>query len=285
VKGEEKPPGRFYRVIKRLGWIEGGRLGPGGQWEGGEPVTYEPGDTVYLGDHEVESIYHKLEALDDAGRAILEKARAKRERPAKRIASLNADQRSTLAWALAKTKVVVHGEGLKETLLWAILNGAELPNDLESREWLCDALAGKLDPARGRGRPRKKQGRDMIRSAVEHGIAEVYRRWFADFQRDRDLAWLHYDALRLQKEHPDAAVWDGVFFLHTEEGRQSYVTALTDLGARPCPPATQRGAPTARELALRATAEECSQRWKDVAGKPLTPDVVARIVTRAKKSE
>lgn len=66
--------GRRYRVVERLPWIEGGRPAP---------VIYEPGDTVYVDDQEVASIYRKLEAIDDEGRAILEAARAKAPAPAK----------------------------------------------------------------------------------------------------------------------------------------------------------------------------------------------------------
>lgn len=85
MKGEEKPPGRPYRVLKRLPWIEGGRPAPAPEfWEGGEGVIYEPGDTIYLHDEDLKSLYHKLEAMDDAGRALLEEARAKAEGPAKR---------------------------------------------------------------------------------------------------------------------------------------------------------------------------------------------------------
>lgn len=199
------------------------------------------------------------------------------------IASLDAEQRSSLAWALVETKLR-QGEGLKETLLWSIRNGAHLLDDLEFRTWFADALEGKLDPERGRGRPRKKQCWDMVRAATEHGIGEAYRRWLSAFQRDRDLAWLRFEALRLHEEQPDAAVWRRAFDLGTEAERRSYAAALADLGARPCPPA-QRGAETARDFALRATVEEYRHRWMKVAGKPLTSSVVGRILTRAKKSE
>src|SRR5918999_290140 len=81
-----KSPGRRYRVIKRMPWIEGGTPAPPGSrtlWEGGKDVIYEPGDAVYVDDREVASIYHYLEAFDEAGRAILEEARAKAKTPAK----------------------------------------------------------------------------------------------------------------------------------------------------------------------------------------------------------
>ena len=75
--------GRLYRVVERLPWIEGGRPTPEG-WEGGKDVVYEPGDTAYIDDQGVASIYHHLEAMDETGRALLEEARAKAEGPAQR---------------------------------------------------------------------------------------------------------------------------------------------------------------------------------------------------------
>lgn len=49
--------------------------------------------------------------------------------------------------------------------------GAKLPDDMEERAWIVDALEGKLDPKRGRGRPRKKTRRndvwDYVRGSME----------------------------------------------------------------------------------------------------------------------
>jgi hypothetical protein len=279
--------GRQYRVLKRLPWIEGGRPGPGFTWEGGEAVVYEPGDTVYVDDDDPDlaSIYYKLEAIDDAGRALLEEARARAEVPAERtsVAGLDAEQRSSLAWALARKKVA-EGEGLKEVLIWAIRNGAQLPDDFKTRNWIADVLEGKHEPKRGKGRPRKQPRPDLIQAIVENGIAEAYHRWLEAFQRDRVLGWLRFEAIRLRQEKPDAAVWRRKSDLGTEEGRRSFAAAVTDLGARPCPP-TMRGAESARDLALKATAQERRAVWESTAGKRLTPSGVARIVTRAKKSE
>ncbi|MBW8878303.1 MAG: hypothetical protein JF614_25345 [Acidobacteria bacterium] len=71
--------GRRYRVVKRFRWIEGGRPAPGDGWEGGESVAYEPGDTVHMEDQDLEGMYPYVcvEALDEAGGAVLEEARAK----------------------------------------------------------------------------------------------------------------------------------------------------------------------------------------------------------------
>lgn len=76
--------GRLYRVVKSFRWIEGGKPAPPPQWwEGGEVVFYEPGDTVYMDDQDLPNLYHKLEAIDDEGRAILEDVCAKVNAPAK----------------------------------------------------------------------------------------------------------------------------------------------------------------------------------------------------------
>lgn len=75
--------GRLYRVVERFPWIEGGRPAPEPQWwEGGKDVIYEPGGIVYIDDQDVADIYHKLEAIDEAGRLALEEIRAKAEGPA-----------------------------------------------------------------------------------------------------------------------------------------------------------------------------------------------------------
>jgi hypothetical protein len=199
------------------------------------------------------------------------------------IAPLDPDERSDLAWALAAERKR-RGEGEREALIWAIRYGARLPDDLETRAWVADVLEGKHDPVRGRGRPKKQTRPDLIRAIVEHGIQETYNRWLNGFQRDREWAWLQAEAQRLRQAQPDAAVWRRLLDLGTEEGRQYFETALADLGARPCPPAA-RGAEMARELAIAATVERYSQVWRGVEDKPLTPSIVARIVTRAKKSE
>jgi hypothetical protein len=66
-----------YRVVKRFAWIEGGKPAPPPEfWEGGEGVTYEPGDTVEFEEEDLPGIYRRLEALDDAGRAAIEELRA-----------------------------------------------------------------------------------------------------------------------------------------------------------------------------------------------------------------
>jgi hypothetical protein len=202
------------------------------------------------------------------------------------ITSLDAEERSALVWDLAYTKIL-RGEGKKETLIWAIRNGARLPDDSESREWIADALEGKLDPERGRGRPKKRQSYDMVRSAVENSIARTYRDLLGLFQHDREGAWLVTERWRLREEQPDAALWRRreMNDLDTDEARRSCAADLAKLGARKCPPKT-RGGEAARELALKTTAERYGKRWKGLTGKSLTAYVVARIVTtRAKKSK
>ncbi len=74
---------RLYRVVKRMSWMEGGTPAPERPelWEGGKAVVYEPGATVYIDDQEAALTYHDLEAMDDAGRANLEEARARAEAP------------------------------------------------------------------------------------------------------------------------------------------------------------------------------------------------------------
>src|SRR5262249_15106169 len=199
--------GHRYRVVKRLRWIEGGKPAPGGDgWEGGRSVTYEPGDTIYLEDEDLSGVYWYVAPTDDIGRTALEEARAEAEKPPEFVASLAPEQCNFLAWELAFKKIR-QGEDLRKSLAWAIRNGADLPEDPEFRAWFADAIEGKHDPERGKGRPRKLERWDMIRAAVELGIAECYRKWHAAFEDDPELAWLRAQALRLRQKQPDAEAW------------------------------------------------------------------------------
>lgn len=90
---------RRYRVIQRMPWIEGGQPAPEGGWEGGKRVVYEPGDTIEVDDQELASLCHKLEAIDDAGRAALEEARAKAKVSVQRSFVADFDQ-NTIEWLI-----------------------------------------------------------------------------------------------------------------------------------------------------------------------------------------
>lgn len=130
--------GRLYRVVNRLPWMEGGRPTPGG-WEGGEVVFYEPGDTVFIDDLEVASHYHQLEAMDEAGRAILEEARAKAKEPARItfVADLDQNDVEWLTCALDEKRraygheivrnYVVRCDGTKELLSTRYVPANPLP--------------------------------------------------------------------------------------------------------------------------------------------------------------
>lgn len=285
--------GRRYRVVKTLPWIEGGRPAPdrASLWEGGRDVVYKPSVTAFLEDQELAGTYHHLEAIDDAGRVALEQVRAKAEAPARIIfvADLQPAGRSNLAWALASSEAA-RGEDLRGVLLKAIRNGAALPADPEFRNWFADVLEGKHAPKRARGRPRKPPRPDYLQRVFEEGIADASRKWFEAFERDRELAWLQSEAIRLREEYPDSSVWRRRHYdLGREEDRQAFESALKGLGAEPCPKKL-RGERASRELALSATALEYQARWKSVSGKKLTAHSVARIVTaersrRARKPE
>jgi hypothetical protein len=200
------------------------------------------------------------------------------------LTSLSPEEHSSITWSLVAAKMR-RGEGLKETLLWAIRNCVELPPDPHFRAWLAVGLEGTLDPKRGRGRPRKHQQPDFNRASVEGGIRTAYDDWLKAFQRDRECAWLRAEARRLRDELPDAPVWRHVHDLGREDGRKSFKVALAELGARPCPLAGLQGAETARDLALDATMAQWRSRWKDLTGMRLTLSVIRRIVTRANNSD
>jgi hypothetical protein len=95
---EMSSPSRLYRVVKGFPWIEGGS--PELQWKDGQAVAYEPGDTVYLEDQDLPTMYLYLKGIDDAGRAALEEVRAKAEAPSRFTAVADIDP-STCEWARA----------------------------------------------------------------------------------------------------------------------------------------------------------------------------------------
>jgi hypothetical protein len=278
-----RPPGRWYRVVERLLWIEGGKPGARPrEWEGGEVVTYEPGDTVYMEDSDLrDGVPLYLEGIDDAGRAVLEEIR-KAKAPARQIpvGSLDAEERNDLIWLLTESKA--GQEGWKDALIWAIRNGFRLPDDLEFRGWFADVLEGKLDPKRGRGRPPKPETWDLSRVFLEKGIADAYQTWLSRFEHDREWAWLLCEAARIRQEKPDAVL--ARYNYDIEEEKRAFKAALSELGARRCPPAG-RGAETARELAFKATVQEYRKRWKSRTGEKLKESTVARIVTRVNEYE
>ncbi len=117
---QEKGPGRWYRVVERFPWIEGGKPGAQpGEWEGGQHVVYEPGDTVHIEDSDLrDGVPLYLEGIDDAGRAALEKAK----KPARQIAVADLDPSTVefLTRALEEKRRAVLEEGSIETTTWAV---------------------------------------------------------------------------------------------------------------------------------------------------------------------
>jgi hypothetical protein len=277
--------GRLYRVVERFPWIDGGKPGAQpGEWEGGQHVVYEPGDTVYIEDSDLrDGVPLYLEGIDDAGRAALEKVRAKAKAPARQISTLGAEEESgnLLIWGLAEAKA--KEEGWKDALIWAIRNGFRLPDDWEFRGWFADVLEGKLDPKRGRGRPPKPETWDLGRVFLEKGIASAYQTWFSRFEHDREWAWLLCEAARIRQEKPDAVL--ARYNYDIEEERRAFEAALSELGADLCPPKLRGSKDTPRELALKATAQEYRKRWESQTGEVLNKDAVARIVTRVREYE
>jgi hypothetical protein len=95
--------GRLYRVVKRFPWRKGGNPMPEGGWEGGESVAYEPGDTVHLEDQDLElGMYFYVEALDEAGRAVLEAVRANKGLRSTAVADISLENAGLLARALRR---------------------------------------------------------------------------------------------------------------------------------------------------------------------------------------
>ncbi len=193
------------------------------------------------------------------------------------ISAFSQEARSRLAWALAFR----NSDDPKAAIIRAIRNGATLPDDYEERQLIADVLEGKHTPKRERGRPKERNRWSLEHAIVERAIAEDYNRWLERFQRDRELAWLGFEALRLHDEHPDASVWRRGFDLGEEKDRRAYCEELKVLGAGPCPPRLQ-GGKTPRDLAQAATVRQRAARWKALTGNALTPANVARIVSRTR---
>lgn len=129
-----------YRVLKELPWIEGGRPVPFG-WEGGRVVVYQPGDTVEVDDRELDGVYHRIEAIDDGGRSVLEAARAKANQPAQTIAVADLHPRMVEWMSRAQDERLRDQGRLAELCLRMIDRG-----DAPSREDLAAALEAPEPP-------------------------------------------------------------------------------------------------------------------------------------------
>jgi len=189
---------RRYRVIKRLPWIDGGRLAPGFNWEGGRYVVYEPGDTIEIDDREVASIYHKLEALDNAGSALLEAVRAKAEAPAQItfVADLHPRAVEWLTRALDEKQrksgnmrklvlgILARGEDPTDEDLAAALEEAPhepLPQELSG--YLAGVLRHRVWRKSGRKAPPRTTAEDLFIQSYYHLAVEELQERFAHQKR------------------------------------------------------------------------------------------------------
>jgi hypothetical protein len=165
-----KMPRHRYRVSQRLPWIEGGRPGPHFTWIGGKPVVYEPGAVIAVDDREVPPYVHYLEAIDDAGRTVLEGVRAAMQAPAKRtlLTGLHPKDR---AWLIRATAETLRRQGRIQALVVRMLERHEEPTlddlaaaiqetpDAPIPRMLVDCVAKVL-----RGQPRRPGPKDPKRT-------------------------------------------------------------------------------------------------------------------------
>jgi len=146
-----------YRITHRLPWIKGGRPGPHFTWIGGTPIVYEPGMTMVVDDRELAgNVVPCLEATDDAGRAVLERARAAIEAPVTRtlVADLHPNAR---AWLIRATDERLRQEGrILELVLRMLARG-----DHSTRE---DLTAAAL------------QADEPVPTALKDYVFEVFKR-------------------------------------------------------------------------------------------------------------
>jgi hypothetical protein len=116
-----------YRVTQSLPWIDGGRPGPDLDWIDGTPVVYEPGNTIVVDDRELAgNVIPCLEAVDDDGRAALERARATFDVPAKRTMLTNLHPNAR-AWLIRMTDEKLRREGRILELVLRMLERGEHP--------------------------------------------------------------------------------------------------------------------------------------------------------------
>jgi hypothetical protein len=209
--------GRLYRVAKGFRWIEGGRPAPGPQWwEGGEVVVYEPGDTVSMEDQDVESMYRYLEALDEAGRAVLEEARARAKGPAKitPVADFTPSDVEFLTRALEEKRraygpheivqdFAVHHDGSETLLSTRYVPTNPLPDVVYGDNGLPDSWATALQRKQ---REKEKEHREMeSKLARIRGGGSLGGQRASETKRDeaaRDNAALLADVRAYRAKHP-----------------------------------------------------------------------------------
>ena len=119
-------PHHSYRVTRQLPWMDGGRPGPNSTWIGGTAVVYEPGTTLVVDDREVAAVFQCLEATDDDGRAVLERAREALEAPAE-MRMLTDFHPKDRAWLMRVTDEKLRQHGHIQDLVVRMLERREEP--------------------------------------------------------------------------------------------------------------------------------------------------------------
>lgn len=220
--------GRLYRVVKRFAWIEGGKPTPEGGWEGGESVAYEPGDTVHMEDQDLESMYLYVEALDDAGRAVLEEALAKATAPAKRtfVADFTPNDVEFLTRAFDE-KRRVHGSVPEYAVQ---RDGTEVPLRYVPTNPLPDVIYGDdgLPDPWATARQRERREKEREQRELENKHARIRRGGSLGGRRGRET------------KRDDAACADEKLLAdvrtyrakHPDHGRPAIAAALVDKHGR-----------------------------------------------------
>lgn len=207
--------GRRYRVVKRFRWPEGGNPTAEGGREGGESVTYEPGDTVHMEDQDLELGMHRyLDALDDAGRAVLEEARAKAKASLRCIASADlsssdvellnraSDEKRRLYGCEIVQDIGVQRDGSEVVLSTRYVPANPRPDVIYGDDGLPDTWA----TARQRKRQEKEREQRELESKAEHERSRARRNARANSRRTkvRNEAIAAF-AVRLAKSDGDLA--------------------------------------------------------------------------------
>ena len=119
-------PRHRYRVTQPLQWMRGGHPGPDLTWIGGVAIVHQPGDLIAVDDREVPAVAHCLEAIDDAGRAVLDRAGAAAAAPATRkmFADFHPKDR---AWLIRARDEKLRQQGRIQDLVVGMLGRGEEP--------------------------------------------------------------------------------------------------------------------------------------------------------------
>ena len=207
--------GRRYRAVKRFRWPEGGKS-----------VAYKRGDTVHMEDQDLELGMHRyVDALDDAGRAVLEEARAKAQASLRCIANADLsssdiefltrglDEKQRLYGCEIVQDIGVQLDGSEVVLSTRYVPANPRPDVIYGDDGLPDTWATALQ----RKRQEKERKLARMEASAEHGRRSGLKTKRADAARENE------ELLSAVREYRAK---------HPNHGRPAIAAALVDKHGR-----------------------------------------------------